>query len=110
MLVVIVLYIHQMICTRNFKALNERIETGVLVKSQKRKNVSAVGSNWTVLKGDSCSFSHGRNRWQKAQSSSPAPKAKAQTDARKPREKVLLDEQATKVQKLPRRNLYESVM
>ena len=41
MLVVIVLYIHQMICTRNFKGLNERIETGVLVKSQKRKNVSA---------------------------------------------------------------------
>ena len=29
-----------MIRTRNFRAPNERIETGVLVKRQKRKNVS----------------------------------------------------------------------
>ena len=34
-------------------------------------------------RGDSCSFSHGSNRGQKAQSSSPAPKTQTQTDGRK---------------------------
>ena len=33
-------YMDQTIRTRNFKTRNERIETGVLVKSQKRRNVS----------------------------------------------------------------------
>ena len=33
-------HIDQTIRTRNFKARNERIETGVLVKSQKGRNVS----------------------------------------------------------------------
>ena len=44
--------------TRNFKARNERFETGALVKSHKGRNVSAdrsgrllsVESNWTVFK------------------------------------------------------------
>ena len=49
-------------------------------------------------RGDSCSFSHGSNRGQPAQSSSPAPKAQTQIDGRKPSkgigsrgEKVLLE-------------------
>ena len=35
-------------------------------------------------RGDSCSFSHGSKRGQKAQSPSPAPKAKTRFDGRKP--------------------------
>ena len=35
-------------------------------------------------RGDSCCFSHGTDRGQKAQSSSPTPKAQTQTDGSKP--------------------------
>ena len=57
----------QMCRTRNFKARNERIETGVLVESHGRK--SALRGQWEncywwkaagqCSRGDSCSFSHG---------------------------------------------------
>ena len=86
-------HIDQMIRTRNFKARNERIQTGVLVTSHKGRKVNVerkVGEScqWKATgqysRGDSCSFIHGSNRGQKAQSSSPAPKAQTQTDGRKP--------------------------
>ena len=63
-----------MIETRNFRVRNERIETGVLVKSHKGRKVSVErkvreGHQWKVTgqcsRGDSCSFSHGSNRGQK---------------------------------------------
>ena len=80
-------HIVQMIGTRYFKARNERIGTGVLVMSVERK----------VRECDSCSFNHGSGLGQKAQSSSPAPKAQTHTDGRNPRnvlvseERVVLD-------------------
>ena len=64
-----------MIETRNFRVRNERIETGVLVKSHKGRKVSVErkvreGHQWKVTgqcsRGDSCSFSHGSNRGQKS--------------------------------------------
>ena len=97
--------------TRNLNARNERIETGVLVKRHKGKKASVdrkVGEchQWKATgqcsKGDSCSFSHGSNRGQKAQSSSLAPKAQTQNDGRKlskgfrPGDKVLLKGKARK--------------
>ena len=59
----------------------ERIETGVLVKSHKRRKVSIEKKveecyQWRATqcgRGDSCCSSHGTYRGQKAQSSSPAP-------------------------------------
>ena len=55
----------------------------------------------SVSRGDSCSFCHGRNRGQKAQSSSPAPKAQTQIDKRRPskgqgNEKAVLVERKVK--------------
>ena len=84
---------YQMVRTRNYKARNERIETGVLVKSHKGRKVSVeskVGEcfQWKATgqcsRGDSCSFSNGSNRGQPAQSPSPAPKAQTEIDRRKP--------------------------
>ena len=85
-------HIVQMIRTRNFRARNERIETRMLVKSHKGKNASVerrMGechqwkANGQRSRGDSCSFRHGSDRGQQAQSSSPAPKAQTQIDGRK---------------------------
>ena len=64
-------HIDQTIRRRNFKARNERIETGELVKSQKGRNVRAGQCS----KGDSCSFNHGSHSGQRAQSSSSNSKA-----------------------------------
>ena len=98
--------IDQMIRTRNFRARNGRIENGVLVKSQMVKAVSVERRKgecyqWKAhgqcARGDSCSFSHGKNRGQQAQSSSLAPKTQTQIDGRRPStgtgpgEKVLLE-------------------
>ena len=83
----------QPIRMRNFRARNARIETGVSVKCHKGKKVSVerrMGkcyqwkANGQCSRGDSCSFIHGNNRGQRAQSSSPAPKAQTQIDGRKP--------------------------
>ena len=88
----------QMSRTRNFKARNERIETGVLVNHKGRKSTL----RGQCSRGGSCSFSHGSNLGQRVQSSSPALKAQTQTDGRRPskgfcpREKVLLEEKAGK--------------
>ena len=69
-------HVDQTISTRNFKARNERIETGVLVKGHKGRNVSAerkVGdcfqwkANGQCSKGDSCSVYHGSRSGQGAQ-------------------------------------------
>ena len=115
-------HVDQMIRKRNFKTRSERIETGVLVKSHKGRNVRAerkVGdlkvkdfsaweecyqwkANGQCSRGDSCSFSHGSNRGQQAQSSSLAPKARCrhrltEGSPRKvlvPGEKVLLEGKA----------------
>ena len=60
-------HIDQMVRTRKFKARNERIETGVIIKSQQWRKVSVerkVGERfqWKAtghcLTGDSCSFRH----------------------------------------------------
>ena len=60
-------HIDQMARTRNFNARKERIETGVIVKSQKGRNVSVEmkagecyqwKANRQCSEGDSCSFSH----------------------------------------------------
>ena len=81
--------IDQTSSTRSSNAQNERIETGVLVKSQIWKNVSTerkVGEcfQWEVngqcSRGDSGSFNHATNRGQKAQSSSSTSRAPTQTD------------------------------
>ena len=86
-------HIVQMIRTRNFRARNERIETGVLVKSHKGKNASVnrrMGgchqwkANGQRSRGDSSSFRHGSDRGHRGQSSSPAPKAQTHIDGRKP--------------------------
>ena len=105
-------HIDQMVRTRNFKARNERIETGVLVKSYKGRKVSVerkMGEccQWKATgqcaRGDSCSVGHGTNRGQRAQSCSLAPKAQTQTDGRKPSKgsghrgkKPILEEKAGK--------------
>ena len=58
-----------MVRTRNFKARNERIETGVLVKGQTGKNVSVERrmdecdqwkANGQCSRGESGSLRHGR--------------------------------------------------
>ena len=46
-------HIDHMFGTRNFNALNERIERGVLAKSHEGKNVSADCHQW---KANGCSF------------------------------------------------------
>ena len=80
---------------RNIRARNEIVERGTVTKSHKWKRANAerrVGecyqwkSTGQCSKGDSCSFSQdpasGKrcDQSQEGQSSSPAPKAKAQTD------------------------------
>ena len=86
-------HIGQTTRTRNFKARNERIETGVLVKSHKGRNVSAerkVGesfqwkANGPCSRGDTCCFNRGSHPGQRAQSSSSSSRAPTQTDGRKP--------------------------
>ena len=86
--------IDQMIRRRNFKARNERIETGVMVKSHGWRKVSVerkVGeclqwkATWQWSRRGSCSFSHGSHRGQQAQSS-PDPQAQTQMDGRRPSE------------------------
>ena len=87
----------QVMRTRNFRARNEIVERGTVTKSHKGKKVNAerrVGecdqwkANGQYSKGDSCSFSHDpasgnrRDRRQVGQSSSLAPRAKAQTDGK----------------------------
>ena len=61
----------QMIRTRNFKARNERVETGVLVEGHKRRKVSVERTSgecyqWRATgqcaRGDSCSVCHGNHR------------------------------------------------
>ena len=110
--------------TCNFRARNERIETGVIVKSHKVKNVSVerqVGEcyQWKATgqcsRADSCSLSHGSNRGQKAQSSSPTPEAPTQTDGRKPskgfwpkRTRSFWKERPESVQKFPQRTVHGS--
>ena len=58
-------HVDQTIWTRNFKAQNQRIETGVFVKSQNGRNVSTESkveecfqwkANGQCSRGDSCSF------------------------------------------------------
>ena len=44
-------HIGQTIRTRNFGVRNERIETGVLFKSQKGKNVSVEGNQQNAISG-----------------------------------------------------------
>ena len=93
-------HIDQMIRTRNFKARNESVETGVLVKRQRGRKVSVERKVENVSNGEeldsvqeetlkvSVTKEHretGANKKnKKAQSSSPAPKSWAQTDDRKP--------------------------
>ena len=64
-------------CSHNFKARNGILETGVLVKSHKDRNVSAerkVGdcfqwkANGQCSKGDPCSWNHWSRSGQGAQS------------------------------------------
>ena len=86
--------------TRNFKVRSQRIETGVLVRTQKGKNVSVEKKTrecyqWTAKeqcsKGDACSFRHDDiEREKTAQSSSPGLRSKAQHDGGTP-SKVLLE-------------------
>ena len=111
---------------RNFRARNERIETGVLVKSDKGRKVSVerrMGKcyEWKATgqcsRGDSCSFRHGNNRGQRAQSSSPAPKAQTRIEGRKPSRGTGTKGESFSGRKglkacknYLKRNLYESVM
>ena len=88
-------HIDHMISTRNFKARNERIETGVLVKSHEERNVSvereksgrmlSLESNWTVFEREPCSFNHGSYPDQGAQSPSSNSRTPIQTDGQKPK-------------------------
>ena len=88
--------IPQTMRTPNFGVGNEVVEGRAVTKSQKRKNAYVEGkvgecfqskANGQCSKGDSCSFSHelatrnsGGVQRRKGQSSSPTPKAQAQTD------------------------------
>ena len=82
----------QKIRTRNFQARNERIETGVLVKTRERKHVSAERISgeccqWKAKgqcsKGYACRFSHDDSkRATVTQSCSPAPRPQTQNDGR----------------------------
>ena len=76
-------HIDRMIRTRNFRAWNERIETGVFLKSHKGKNLSVERrseecyqwkTNGQCSRGDSSSFSHGSDCGRRTRSSSRAPK------------------------------------
>ena len=77
--------IDRMIRTRNYQVRNERIETGILVKTQTRKNDSVERKSgecfqWNAkghcTKGDACSFRHNdKNRGKLTQSSSLAPRS-----------------------------------
>ena len=71
----------QMIRTRNIRARDERIDTGVLVKNHNGRKVSferKVGECYQrketgqISNGDSCSSSHGNYLGQKAQTSPPS--------------------------------------
>ena len=88
-------HIHQQLRTRNFRARNEIVERGAVMKRPKgRKAVVerkvAECYQWKAIgqcsRGDSCSFSHeqasrnGRGQIQEEQTFSPSPKARAQTD------------------------------
>ena len=93
-------HIDQTMETRNFRAWNENSgKRGAVTKSQQWRKASVerkLGecSQWKAIgqcsKGDSCSFSHDsvsgnrRDQKQEGQSSSPTPKAKRQTDGKKP--------------------------
>ena len=77
-------HLDQMIRTQNFMVRNQRIDTGVLVKTRKvekcqRGRRTAECCLWKAKgqcsKGDSCSVRHEDNqRGKKTQSSSPAPR------------------------------------
>ena len=119
-------HIDKSIKTRNVRARNERIETGVLVKSHKGRKVSferEAGEcyKWRATgqyaRGDSYSFSHGTNRGQKAQLSSLAPKRPkhrlTEESPRKvlvPGDKVLLEKKARSVQKKSQREVCGSAV
>ena len=90
-------HIDQMIRTRNFKARDDRIQTGAVTESQQGRKVSVerkVGEchQWKATgqcsNGDYCSCSHGEapgngcGHGQKGQSSSPTSLARTQTDAK----------------------------
>ena len=84
-------HIDQMIRTHNFSTRNERTETRVLFKSQQREqcqcgkeNVISGKANGQCSRGDSCTFNHGNNRGEEAQSSSLSPKTQTQIDGRRP--------------------------
>ena len=86
--------VDQTMMTRNFRARNDIVERGAVTKSQNAERKVGECYQWKATgqgsKGDSCSFRHepasgtrcaGR---QEGQSSSLAPKAKAQTDGKTP--------------------------
>ena len=99
-------HIDQTIRTRNFRARNERIETGALVKESLRKKRQRCEKNWEKCcqwqatgqwsRGNACSFTHGENSGnrrdhghgaysgQRAQSSSCTSRTPTQTDGKKP--------------------------
>ena len=87
-------HIDQIIRTRIFRARNGRIETGVSVKSHKRKNVSGerkVGEcyQWKAngQKGEAHSFRHDDSmRGKLTQPSSLAPRPQTQNDGSCPSE------------------------
>ena len=67
-------HVDQMVRTRNFRARNERIGTGVVTKSQKetisverkvRECSQLKSEKIRCSRGDSCSFSHGSIRGQR---------------------------------------------
>ena len=88
-------HIHQQLRTRNFRARNEIVERGAVIKRPKgrkavvERNVAEC-YQWKAIgqcsRGDSCSFSYeqasrnGRGQIQEEQTFSPSPKARAQTD------------------------------
>ena len=92
-------HVDESMTTRNLRAGNKIVERGAVIKSEKGRKASAerkVGEwyLWKAIgqraKGDSCSFvrdpasGNRRDQRQEGQSSSLAPKAKAQTDGKKP--------------------------
>ena len=117
---------HQM-RTRNFQARNERIETGVLVKTRKGKNVSVEGKQkdcyqWKAkgqfTEGDACSLLHDDSRLGKVtQSFFPSAQDRrhrmTEEDPRKevlPEAAVLLEGKTKKRADITSNELYESVM
>ena len=81
-----------MVRTRNNKARNERIETGVLVNGHKGKNLSVerrvenaiVGKQLDSVQEETLAVTATEDVVDKAQSSSPAPKTQTQIDGGKP--------------------------